>query len=329
MPITAYYFRQHMYTLVPRHLREDMQWMADVGTDHVAIAVLEQDLTAASENIDIICREAERVGMSVHAVTSRWGGLFAGAPKVPSLFSIANPDTWMCDERGIPFISSMWGAMSSVHHPATHEFFEQSLTKMLTEHPFTGIIWDEPKPIVMRPNGQAHTPDYSPAAREKMNGQTVSPEWHIDAFAGFVDHLGAFARQIRPELTLSMFIYGHMIGYPIQRMAQIKTLDHYGCDGKPWAFSDLPVPAEDELVKALLDNGPQFLNAAHQNGKGALLLIENHNMPTWGYEIMDRRLPDVLAMKPESLMYYYYPRNVEDPDRMMGIVAKHLKNYSQ
>ena len=33
----------------------------------------------------------------------------------------------------------------------------------------------------------------------------------------------------------------------------------------------------------------------------------------------------VLALGAEHLIYYYYPRNLEDPDRVMGIMAKHLK----
>ena len=53
--INAYYFRAHMYTLVPRHVREDLKWMADVGTNVVSLAILEQDLIAAKENVDFIC----------------------------------------------------------------------------------------------------------------------------------------------------------------------------------------------------------------------------------------------------------------------------------
>jgi hypothetical protein len=64
--LNAYYFRAHMYTLVPRHVREDMEWMADIGTDAVTIGVLEQDLTAAVENIQIVHREAERAGLPVN-----------------------------------------------------------------------------------------------------------------------------------------------------------------------------------------------------------------------------------------------------------------------
>ena len=71
MKLNAYYFRAHMYTLVPRQVREDMQWMADIGTDIVSPAILEQDLAAVPRNLDLISREAERVGMDVYAVPLR------------------------------------------------------------------------------------------------------------------------------------------------------------------------------------------------------------------------------------------------------------------
>ena len=36
-----------MYTCVPRQIREDMEWMAAIGTNFVCVGVLEQDLFAA------------------------------------------------------------------------------------------------------------------------------------------------------------------------------------------------------------------------------------------------------------------------------------------
>ncbi len=328
MQRTAYYLRQHMYTLVPRHVREDMQWMADVGTHHVAVAVLEQDLFAARENLTILCREAERVGMSVHAVPSRWGALFAGAPKVPSLFAATHPEAWIINRDGKPCMSPVWGPMASVHHPATREFFTRALEKLVRNFPITGLIWDEPKAVDSDATGRVIAADYSPAARAKMQGQAVPDTWHIDAFADFVDDLGDHVRGIKPDLTLSMFVYGHLTGYVVDRLAAMRTLNYFGCDGKPWAFADLPVAPEGELSKALLDNGPLFIKAAHQHGKGGLLLIENHNMALWGFPIMDRRWPDVMALKPESLLYYYYPRNVADPDAQMAIIARRLKEFA-
>ncbi len=83
--INAYYFRAHMYTLVPRHVREDLKWMADVGTNVVTLSVLEQDLFAATKNIEFVVNEASKLNMKVWMVPARWGGLFAGAPKVPEV----------------------------------------------------------------------------------------------------------------------------------------------------------------------------------------------------------------------------------------------------
>ncbi|MEY2878287.1 MAG: hypothetical protein RLZZ15_667, partial [Verrucomicrobiota bacterium] len=79
--IAAYYLNAHMYTIVPAHVRADMEWMASIGTGYVCIGVLEQDLTAAYENHALIAAEAARVGMKMIAVPSRWAGLTAGAPK--------------------------------------------------------------------------------------------------------------------------------------------------------------------------------------------------------------------------------------------------------
>ena len=75
MILNAYYFQHHTFSIVPRHVREDMEWMADVGTNAITLAVLEQDLYANEANMDLICREADRVGIAVHAVPSRWGGV--------------------------------------------------------------------------------------------------------------------------------------------------------------------------------------------------------------------------------------------------------------
>jgi len=70
MYLTAYYFRQHQYTLVPKHLKEDFEWMADCGCQGVAVAVLEQDPSSIPANFDHMFREAERVGLDIWLVPS-------------------------------------------------------------------------------------------------------------------------------------------------------------------------------------------------------------------------------------------------------------------
>ncbi len=36
-----------------------------------------------------------------------------------------------------------------------------------------------------------------------------------------------------------------------------------------------------------------------------------------------------LAPKPDFAAYYYYPRNVQDPDRAMAVIAQHIKKFTQ
>jgi hypothetical protein len=44
--------------------------------------------------------------------------------------------------------------------------------------------------------------------------------------------------------------------------------------------------------------------AARKHGKKALLLIENHDMTSAEFPLMDRGLPKVMALGAEQLIYY-------------------------
>lgn len=143
--LNAYYFRAHMYTCVPSQIKEDLKWMAEHGTQVVSVGILEQDLWAAVENVEIIANEAAKLNMDVYAIPSRWGGLVAGAPKVPSLFSVKNPDTWIAGDDGKPVSSNVSGVLSSVYCNKTFDFVCESLDKVFDLWDIKGIIWDEPK----------------------------------------------------------------------------------------------------------------------------------------------------------------------------------------
>ena len=297
-----------------------MQWMADCGTNAISIGVLEQDLFAAVENYNVICEEAHRVGMKVYATPSRWGQLVAGSPKVPSLFCAMNPDAWAMGQDG-KMLAEGFGAFASVHHPKTYEFFCRSLEKMLTLFPIQGIVWDEVKNLQVR--------DYSHSAQSALAGLDIDDfKNHIDATANFFERISQFAKSIRPELHLCLFMQGMQKGYAIERMAEIESLHDFGCDGRAFRYEDAP---ESELTdmpvrKTLCDDGPKFMKYAKDHGKNSMLLIENHHMSKQYIELMDKRLPDVLAMNPDHLLYYYYPRSVACPDQNMKVIQKHLCN---
>ncbi len=321
----AYYFSAHMYTCVPRHIREDMKWMADIGTNSITLAVLEQDLFAAVENIRLVCEEAEKAGLQVYAVPSRWGGLAAGAPKVPSLFSVNNPHTWVLQKDGTPMhmpITS--GVISSVHHPETYRFFCESFDSLFKQFNIKGIVWDEPK---------GFREDYSPKAVENL-GKDAPPEAHYKATADFYGRVSKYIKDNYADKTLCLFMQAHSDQLRIEAGARISPLDYFGCDGRPWDLAEdskWKGKGENESGKGkvLLGPGEKIIELGRKHGKKTLFLAENHNLPASMLPGMDRGLPRVLEKKVDMLIYYYYPVNIQKPDENMRIVARHIKAYAK
>ncbi|HEX7905379.1 MAG TPA: hypothetical protein VF487_16010 [Chitinophagaceae bacterium] len=313
--LNAYYLRAHMYTIVPRQVREDFKWMAGIGTNTVSIAILEQDLTSAVENINIICEEAERVGINVFAVPSRWGGMLAGAPKVPSVFSVINPKTWILKKDGAALTNNISGVISSVHYPETAAFFKTSLDKILSLWKVKGIIWDEPKSFIL---------DYSPNAIEKL-GKEASLQTHVKAVIEFYSEINNHIKQKHPGIITNMFAYANLPDMIVQEAAKTQQLDYFGCDGRPWRNED--GGQQEGEGKVLLGAGERFIKEAKSNSKKSMWLIENHNMPDTDLKLLDKRMPEVLEKGVDQLLYYYYPRNIQSPDKCMSILAKHLKKF--
>lgn len=312
--LNAYYLRAHMYTIVPRQISEDMKWMAGVGTNVVSIALLEQDLWAAGSNIDIICNAATKEGMNVWGVPSRWGGLLAGAPKVPSLFSVQNPDTWILKRDGKPSYNAVSGVVSSIYHSDTMNFFCKTADDFLNRFPLGGLIWDEPKEV--------GTEDFSRAAI-KILGTSSTYEERVTHHAAFFSSINSYLRRRHPKIELSLFNLASIDDIVINTMAKIKELNYYGCDGRPWAMED--GGHLEGVGKTLLDHAIKFLTIAKMNGVKSLLLMENHNLQSVDFHLLKKGIPKVIEMNPDQLVYYYFPRNVDAPEEEMKIIGNALK----
>ncbi len=312
--LSAYYFRAHMYTMVPRHVREDMKWMAGIGTKNVCVAVLEQDLTAAIENISLIKEEAAKEGIKLMVVPSRWGGLLAGAPKVPSLFTVTHPNTWLLKKDKTFYTDQNVGVHSSIHYDDTVNFFCNSLDQVVTLWAPAGIIWDEPKIY--------DKPDYSPEAVKKLK-DVENVSLHNKAFSNFFSYLNAYIKSKNPDIITNLFAYANLSEGVIESASAIEDLDYFGCDGRPWRVED--GGKVEQEAKVLLGPGERFLKAAKMANKKSLYLIENHNMREEDIHLMNKRLPEVLSLQPDHLIYYYYPRNVDKPEMNMTVLAHHLK----
>ena len=313
--LNAYYLRAHMYTMVPKQVREDMKWMAGIGTNIVSISVLEQDFYAAKENINIIINEASKEGMKVFAIPGRWGGIVAGGPKVPSLFTIQNQQTWIKAADGKYVDSSVSGRISSIFHRDTFDFISSHLEQLLKQWPVSGIIWDEPKTIQQ---------DFSPEG-QAVYGPTPSYEQCVDQNVQFYSKVNAKIKSINPQIITNLFLYAQYEEMVINKMAAIENLDYYGCDGRPWREED--GGTTEGKGKYLLGNGERFLDAARKNGKKSLWLLENHNMQDKDVPLMDKRLPEILTKPVDHLIYFYYPRNLETPDYVMKTLVMQLKKF--
>ncbi|OKI64000.1 hypothetical protein A6A27_26105 [Micromonospora sp. CB01531] len=272
-----------------------MRWMASIGTNAVSISVLEQDFDSANYNIQITIEEAKRAGITPYAVPSRWGSLVAGAPSVPSNFTETHPETWLMKDDGSPYTNSR-GHRSDPTHPNTVRFFKESTERLLTQWPFEGIIWDEPK------DNNA-----------------------CDLFRQASEH----AKAIKPDVTISLFLdlsayQGASSDDAAEQFARIEALDYFGCDGSPWGPDD---PGDQKKV-LLGGDGERFISMARRNGKRSLLLAETYALRKSVHPLVDRRLPEVVDLGSDCLSYYYFPRNVEDPDELMEITRKHVRGYA-
>lgn len=322
--VGAYYLNANMYSAVPAHVREDMEWMADKGTHFVCVSVLEQDVWAARENIECILGEAARAGLRVLLVPARWAGLTAGAPKVPSMFSVLHPQTWMLDEKGSSAVApETSGVISSVHCPQTLEFFKRTLSTLYAQHPsLAGFIIDEPK---------AFRADHSAWAREKL-GVDARREAHLQAAADFYDQVCAFAKREFPEKMTLLFTEANHPKDELEVCARMRHLDYVGIDGRPWdPATDRNWKSDSSLQesgrgKVLLGgNGEKLCDLARRHGKKSLLLIENHNLTAGMKDAVVRNLDAVFALGADLYLYYYYPRNVPDPEPMMELIGQHVR----
>jgi hypothetical protein len=317
--LSAYYLRAHMYTIVPRQVREDMEWMAAIGTDNVCISLLEQDIWAAVENVNIIIEEAERVGMKVYGVPTRLAGVYAGAPKVPSLWLSSKPHLWAKRDNGKYQISNVNGPRGGMLYPEVEQFIGDTVLKMAEVWPkIPAYVWDEPKYA---------SPDYSDHSREILGANFSRAEW-LAAATEVQSRINERFLAEHPDKQLHLFTYAFVDDVSVDLFTSVRGLTSVGCDGRPWHHDDVGKTDGGE-GKTLLGNGERFVHQAREKGKEALWLIENHNLRMEDLELMDRQLPQVIEKGVGHLIYYYYPRNVADPDRAMAVIKRHVAGYGQ
>ncbi len=312
--LNAFYIRAHMYTLVPRNVLNDLDWMASVGTNSITVSVLEQDMSASKNNLLFIVKEARKRGMQVYMVPTRWAGIFAGGTKVPSIFSVRNPHTWRKKENGEILFTRSTGVISSIHYPEVTDFFIKGLAKAVNQWELDGVIWDEPKIWVK---------DFSDPARKMADFDHVGS--HYQAAVNFMNHLSTGLKELIPGIKLLFYTGADTSQEILKFQKQLINIDYFGCSGLPWSSA---VDKDGRQYKRYLeDKIPEFKLYASKMGLKSMAVIKNMYINPQDHPLVDQHLPKILALKPDNLTYYYYPRNLENPDQNMNLLKKHLSKF--
>ncbi|MEM6317370.1 MAG: hypothetical protein AAF960_06850 [Bacteroidota bacterium] len=323
--INNLYYRANTWHFNPKHIAADMDWMADHGSHAITIALSETDFSNAPRNIETIVRTAHDRGLKVLFVTSRWAGIFAGAPKAPSLFAAKNPQTWSLKADGKPYFHSS-GPICSIYYPEVFEFFTSKLKEAFQRFDLDGVMWDEPK---------AYQLDFAPKGKAALSAEKVaaSPydnplDLHIANYCEYISTLNDVIKMEFPNKQIHFFAYPYLSEFFVEKASEIRHLDYYGADGR--AYPKDQRPATEKGKKYLLGEGAtgfRYVEKAKEKGIKSMVLIENFRTILTEHPLLEKYLDDIIP-NVDQFAYYYYPRSCETPDKTLEIITRKLKKYT-
>jgi hypothetical protein len=315
--LAAYYFLAGMYTLNPASIRAELDEMQDWGTDIVCIAVTSLTVDRAPRNVNFIVEECHKRSMRCFVVPSRIAGITAGAPIIPSPFAQLNPETWIRDQSGKTPQRKV-GPICSFYHPKVFDYFIDLSSQMLNLWDLDGFIWDEPK--------STYWQDYSEQAL--ANNPDGNFKKYMEDHTDFFSRINACIKAEKPNCTIVYFDEAVRPDAVVETSAKMNHLDYFGTDGKPWPRNASPLGMDSERSKKVVPKyGERFFTEARKNGLQTMCLPENHNMTKADNDRMEQYLPGILKLDIDMWVYYYYPRNQEEPERNMAIIRKNIENF--
>ena len=311
--ITAYYLCHGHWTVIPHQLEENFNDMAECGFTAVALTFSESEMVYSRRAIEIQVKLAHKAGLKAIVIPSRVGGRFAGAPLAPSIWTIKNP------QHAVP--APAWcGLAGCVEDRAFVDWFKAFMTTVLTDYPFDGIIWDEPK--------EASTISTHPATIAKY-GPTPTAGQMEDSFVEFLGDIVGHCATLRPGLVQTLFVQKTDSQRFTAHAAMVPGVDYFGYDGnlsRQSFFHEEPAWLKYR-IESCWDRTVMEAGAA---GKKTFALIENMVMPAVAIPEYEANLDAYLATyRADQLAIYYYAHNNEDPERVHSItrrlMQKHLK----
>ncbi len=313
--LSVYYFKGQDFCVDPRVIRADMERLAEAAVDSVCIAFHEGDL--AGSNLPLVCDEAKRAGLSVWAVPSRIGGLIAGWHRAVGNLSASRPDLWARHPDGNPV--NFFGPQISVHHPEAVVEFTRIVDQMLNTLPIEGIIWDELK--------CTDTKDHSEAAIKALGHPSDGGPEQFAATASFFSKVNRGLLDKHPKLQIAMFLYCWLEDELIEHCVKIDGLNEFGCDGACLLPEDEFEIEGGHTKKLLPENFKRFAKGAEKGGLRKFVLVETQRQKRGPVERSLEHLDQLFAQKPDHVVYYDFPREMEASDQLQPKLAEKYKQW--
>ena len=305
MFLSAYTLSYGNWTVIPSHWDHLFGEMRDNGFDAVDLSFSESEAMYSMRAIEQQIGTAHKHGLKVLLIPSRFAGRLAGAPFMSSPFICAHPEWALPGHPGCGCLDV----------PEIVEASVKFIELIVKNFEIDGLILDEPK--------EAETPSSHPATTAKYG----HPGTAEDARTSMLEYLKALietARQLRPELSITIFNMPHTSPDFTARAAALPGIDYAGFDGTLCLqsyFHDKPF-----RVKPTVRQLWPRIQAEAEGKCGTFALLENMLIPCSEHAVYEAELEATLnEVHPDHLACYYYGHNNEDGEYIQKITMNAIR----
>ena len=304
--ISFYYLDCCPFIWKPAHLLDDFSDMKRMGGDSVCISILEEDHSGNYKGKVALAHEA---GLKVYAVPSRVGGLFAGSPKVPSMFCARNMDTLMMTRNGTPQDATA-GLTCCANNPKFQGWFLQWIERLVSESGVEGVVFDEPK--------EAHKPCYCDICVGLCEARSDEALTRLreEAVAALIGQACAAIKQTGESHKTILFVMPDATENFINRLLAERDVDYFGNDG-PMCHQG--PRAQKHQKTRLTQSVPAIFEKAGKAGKKTFTLIETFHVLEVALPELRAELKKTKAWRADMYAFYYYGPSNENAAEVMRI----------
>ena len=308
--ISAYCLDYNNWTCIPRHVKEDYKEMADMGFDTVCLSFSESEMMYARRTFELLVEMAHHEGLKVHVIPSRIGGRFAGAPLMPSLWTVQHPEYCVQGDYYWP--------VACLESQKVRDWMKEFMRTLITDYDLDGIVWDEPK----APTLVSHHPDTI-----RRFGENPTEEDMAVGYCEFFGELTAYCHSLNPNLVQTLFCIKGEPEFFTQRIAQSKYITYFGYDGnlsRQRRFKE-EIRESKYRIESVWDRTRQECALAD---KKTFALLETMHMPKEEHVNFEKNLNHYLEnYHPDHLSLYYYAHNADDPEGLNSIIRRAMKKH--